>query len=473
MKIVFYSTNSNKYAQGKLLFNMIPSCSTQWNELKKKYPEHEFAVVMQKPGMFLYDDVLSELHDVRDGQSARENQSAVDYIFIESENSSPEQIASVIIAQKPDIAIAVTYWTQPFDWMSIKDAMIAGLLREKGVRPVCHNAQTAAVCFDKWRTHQFLTEHGFNCAKGVYVHHELFYAERNKLMVEENIYREYVLSEIKKLKFPVVIKDTSGLSSFGMDVVTTFEEARHVLFSKKNNGDRLVEEFLEGPSFGIEVYGTDGKYTVTPPLINSVNQFGLTSPKQNVKLGPVGFDRDGGCGLENEKSTAARFNIDALQTEILRLAECLEFSGIAQIDLVGSGDKWYIIEINSRISGMTQTMAASMGLSLYELILFSAELIQWTGDYSYVMNLKFPLLSDSELELLYKQPGVVAVNQIENKEAKQLREVGYTEVIFGKTKTLDETMQILENLNKVLPDKMEKIFYENSKKLAQIIGEKV
>ena len=57
-----------------------------------------------------------------------------------------------------------------------------------------------------------------------------------------------------------MIKETSGLSSYGMDVVTTFNQARHVLLSKKNNGDRVVEEFLDGISFGIEVYGTDGKY---------------------------------------------------------------------------------------------------------------------------------------------------------------------------------------------------------------------
>lgn len=445
MKVVFYSTNSNHYAQGKMEFSMLPSCSSQWDELKQKYPEFDITVVMQKPGMFLYDDS-------KDAALS----SNVKYVFIDQDNSSAENIAEIILQQNPDAAIAVTYWTQPFDWMSIKDSMIAEILKSKNVKTICHPVKTSEICFDKYKTHQFLEQNGFNCAKGVYVHHEMFYAERNRLVLAENIYKEYVFSEIKKLRFPVVIKDTLGLSSFGMDVVTTFEEAKHVLLSKKNNGDRLVEEFLTGPSFGIEVYGSKGNYTVSEILINSVNQFGLTSPKQNVKLGPV---------------VTPGFNVEKIKKEVLRLSELLDFSGIAQIDLLFQDGKWYIIEINSRISGMTQTMACSMDMSLYELLLFSAGLIKKLPASRYVMNLKFPLLSPEQLLKMAALDFVYGVNQIENKEAKQLREVGYSEVILGKTEKLEQTMKNLEQLNELFPDEMESIFYNNAIKLAADIGD--
>lgn len=442
MKIVFYSTNSNHYVPGKMCFSMLPSCFEQWSELKKKYPDFEYVVVMQKPGMFLYDE-FNENHSA-----------AVKFDFIDEQNCSAESIAKKIISYYPDVAIAVTYWSQPFDWMAIKDSLVAEILRENKIKTVCHNLLTSEICFDKNKTHEFLVQNNFNCAKAVYVHHEMFYAERNRLLISENIYRESVFSRIKKLKFPVVIKDTLGLSSFGMDVVSTFAEAKHILLSKKNNGDRLVEEFLQGSSFGIEVYGLDGNYTISDLLINSVNQFGLTSPKQNVKLGPV---------------IAARFKIEELKKEILRLSKLLKFSGIAQIDLLFSNNQWYIIEINSRISGMTQTMAASMGLSLYELILYSAGLIKIQQEHSYVMNLKFPLLEKEKLNELANLEFVYGVNQIENKEAKQLREVGYSEVIFGQRKTLSEVLSDLDKLNKLFPDDMEQIFYSNALKLAQEI----
>lgn len=461
MKIVFYSTNSN-HNKSELQFSMLPSCQNQWKLLKEKYPEFDFTVVMQKPGMFLCDDFdgrnnysCNEYNNCKNLENLKsEKTNNVKFIFIEEENSDIQKIADIIILQKPDIAIAVTYWIQPFDWLSIKDSMIAEILQSKNIKTICHNSHTAEICFDKNKTHNFLVQNNFNCAPAVYVHHEMFFAQRNRLMLAENVYRNFVFSQIRKLKLPLVIKDTFGLSSFGMDVASTYEEAIHILKSKKNNGDRIVEEFIDGLSFGIEVYGTNGNYTITPPLINSTNQFGLTSPKQNVKLGPV------------ENPT---FKISELQKEILRLAKLLEFSGIAQIDLLFSKDKWYIVEINSRISGMTQTMAASMNKSLYELILFSAELIQFKPEYLQVMNLKFPLLSEKKRKLLLSQEFIKAVNQIENKEAKQLREVGYTEVIFGCHSSLEKVMNNLETLNQLLPDEMEKVFYTNAYKLAKTI----
>lgn len=439
MKVVFYSTNSNYYNSETMDYKMFPSCDSQWKLIKQKYPQFEFVVVMQKPGMFLYDGMENDF---------------VEYVFVPENKSSASDIAKIILEQKPEIAIAVTYWVQPFDWLSIKDSVIAERLRLAGIKCVCHSSKTAAICFDKYKTHLFLEQNNFNCAKGVYVHHEMFYAERNKKCISENVYREYVFSEIEKLNFPVVIKDTTGLSSFGMDVVKTFAEAKHILLSKKNNGDRLVEEFLDGDSFGIEVYGTDGNYTISSVLINSVNQFGLTSPKQNVKLGPV---------------VNSSYKIESLKSEILRLSKLLNFSGIAQIDLLYSNDKWYIIEINSRVSGMTQTMAASYGISLYEMILFSAGLIQLKGENSFVLNMKFPLLTFDELEKMAKTNFVYAVNQIENKQAKQLREVGYAEVIIANSKNIEEILEKLDELNLIFSKKMEGIFYKNAKKLAMMI----
>ncbi|MCR4790042.1 MAG: ATP-grasp domain-containing protein [Treponemataceae bacterium] len=461
MHVVFYSSNSNKYSQGKMIFDMNPSCRKQWCDLAEKFPDYKFTIVMQKPGTFLSDD---------NGEN-QENIKNVEFRIIRENGSfDADEFVSQILALKPDIAIAVSYWTQPFDWMSLKDSVIAEKLREKGIRAVCHSGRTSEICFDKWQTHQFLKNNGFNVAKGVYVHHEMFYAERNRNVIQENVYREYVFSQIQKLNYPVVVKDIYGLSSFGMDVVKTFKEAKAVLLSKKNNGDRIVEEFIDGYSFGCEIYGSRGSYFVSPPLINSLNQFGLTSPKQNVKLGPAGI------GCENA-SAAEFFHLEDLKSDMLKLADLLDFDGIAQVDLIFKDGKWYVIEINSRISGMTQTMACSLGISLYELILMSAGLERDENkfsscDFSCVMNLKFPLLSESDIQKLMTYDFVKAVNKIENTEAKQLREMGYTEVILGASSSLKKTMEYLEVLNRDFPQQMVRVFYENAKNLALILENK-
>ena len=425
---------------------MYPSSFGQFASLKKKYPDFNFTIVMQKPGMFLYDENTNENEKKIEG---------IKYIFVEDSEEHKDdykRMAEIIAEEKPDIALAVTYWTQPFDWMSIKDSLIAEILNEKGIKTICHTAKSSLISFDKNLTHDFLEKNSFNCAKGIFINHDLFYAERRSPVIKENIYKEYILNEIEKMQYPLVIKDTLGISSFGMDLVKTFQEAKSLLFSKKTNADRLVESYIPGLSFGLEIYGSREKgWIISPPLINSVNQFGLTSPKQNVKLGPL-----------FTKEMSEKFHLSELNSEMLRLADLLDLRGIAQIDLVYHENKWYIIEINSRLSGMTQTIACSAGCSIYELILLAGGVINIKPDYKFAMNIKFPILSKEELEKLYSLDFVYAVNQIENKEAKQLREVGYTEVIFGHTESLNQTMQELDTLNALFPDKMEKRFYDNA-----------
>ena len=93
-----------------------------------------------------------------------------------------------------------------------------------------------------------------------------------------------------------------------------------------------------------------------PPFSLSVNQYGITSPKLCRKEGPLTDQSD------------QSYKLDQLYSELTRLAEFLKLQGPAQVDLVWGGGKWYIIEINPRLSGMTTTYAAAAGMNLYEYI---------------------------------------------------------------------------------------------------------
>ena len=457
MKFVFFCTNSNFFTPDEINVSYIPECKTEWLKFSKKFNEHTFFIVMQKPGLFLLDKT-----DLTSEKSVIEISKNLKIIFL-PEDATTEDFVREIQTLNPDMSSNITYWISPFDWLSVKDSLIAEKLNQKGIKTFSHLTKTSQICFDKRETHDFLTENSFPCAKGFYVHHEMFFAERRFISIKENVYKEYIFEKLKNMNFPVVIKDTLGLSSFGMDVCKTFQEAKHVLLSKKNNGDRLIEEFISGLSFGLEVYGHDGNYVFSPLFINSLNQFGLTSPKQNVKLGPV----------TNEK-----FHIKSLHKMLYSLAEKLHFRGIAQIDLVFSGEKWYVIEINSRISGMTQTVASSLGISLYELIFYatvgfdsySKKLSSLIENSYFTFNMKFPLLQKEKLEKLYDYDFVDFVNQIENTKAKQLREAGYAEVIFGKEKSLKNLLQKLEIIKNDFKTETEQRFYENALMLAKEIS---
>ena len=87
----------------------------------------------------------------------------------------------------------------------------------------------------------------------------------------------------------------------------------------------------------------------------------------------------------------------------------------------------------------------------------------------FVMNMKFPLLTKENLQKLKALPYAVNVSQINNLEAKQLREAGYAQIVFGKTATIEELFLQLEDIKKSFPDNMENIFYKNAINLKDTI----
>ena len=433
MRILFYSTSSNFYDGEKIKTTTKPSWAEQWDFLAQHHPEHEFVIATQLPGMFLLDVAGNEI---------AEKSEKIEYKIIQ--NDDEKKIAEELAEVRPDLAIALSFYVMPYDWLPIKDAMVADFLREKGIRTICHSVEASLISFDKAKTHDFLKKIGVNAAKAVVMNHELFINAGNRRELKRNVYRDAIFHEIKKLNFPAIIKDTTGLSSFGADVVNTFDEALGILRSKKTTSDRIIEEMILGEQFGCEIYGTfdekrGGDYTILPPFKFSVNQYGITSPKQSVKIGPF---------LEENEALNARYKLSDLKKMLVHLATSLKLDGIAQVDLVFTGKKWFVIEINPRLSGMSTTYAASAGIPLSEMIFEKLKIENEKMKkerFQFALNIKFPILSDENLQKLKSLPFVAFVNQIENHAARQIREQGYCEVIVtGETKeNLRENLSML------------------------------
>lgn len=395
MRIVFYSTNSNIFDEDTFKISVMPDNTKTFGDFCAAHPEHEFFCLSQKPGIFLPEN--ESLPNVR-------------YLPLETDTQT---FTECLLALKPDLAIAMTFWIEPYDWLPVSDALVAEKLRERGVAVICHSVQTSLICFDKWRTHNQLARLGFDVAAAVFCDHDLYFCAGSNKEVLRNVYKESVLAQIRTLQLPVIIKDTTGLSSFGMTVAHTYGEVAGYLNSKRNNSNRLIEEFISGRQFGLEIYGVSGAYTVLPPFEFSVNQYGITSPKQSVKSGPYQLPED-------------------LRDMMLRLAEGLGLCGAAQVDLILDDDgKWHIIEANPRLSGMTYTYAAACGLSVFEMMYRACvEKSPLPQPAPYVMSLKLPLMTHAERSEILKQEGVRLLNQTNDLAAKQEREKGFCECII-------------------------------------------
>ena len=248
MHVLFYSTSSVYFDPKTTVTKRFPTAKQELEMLAKNFPEHRFTAATQFPGMFFLD-----LNGTENFEKAPE----IRYEIIKTDRE--EETADFLSSLNPDVAIAATFFTAPFDWLTAKDALVAQFLRKKGIRTVCHSLQTALICFDKWHTHQTLLQLGVNTPKALYVNHALFINAGNRKTIKSNVYKTALLSEIKDLRFPVVIKDTTGLSSYGMDVLENFGQVQDWLRSKKFTSDRIIEEFIKGGQFGAEIEASPKK----------------------------------------------------------------------------------------------------------------------------------------------------------------------------------------------------------------------
>ena len=408
-KIVFYNTNPVSFNGDDFLINDLPPNHQVLEKLIKTFPGYSFAVVCQLPARFLYDYPL------------KKKAAGVEYVFLENNAESSlsfsEYAAEKILGLKPDAAIAVSGWFDFYDILPLQDSIIAEILRSRGVECLCHSADTVFLCSAKHQMHGFLASNGFCTPDAVFVDNKLFWKERGNRLLNYNTYKEYILQKIKKLTFPVVIKENTGLSSGGIVVAEDYDTAVKYLTSKRNDGDRLVEEYIQGTHFGIEVLSDGSNCEVLPPFAFSLNSHGITSPKQSVKIGPI-------------DSAAKNLNQESLVKETKRLFSLLKFSGIAQIDLVFADNRWYFIEINPRLSGMTNSYAASFGFPVLEQLLLLLQKKSVPRKFKSVLNFKLPLIPKEERERLFNLPYVAGISQTENLAAGQEREKGYTEIIL-------------------------------------------
>ena len=413
MKVVFYSTNSNIFNPQTFKITVLPANKEQFESFQKKYPEHSFTFVTQLPLMFMPENSI-----------------------VLDQNLSYKEVSQKIISLKPDLAIALSFWVNPYDWLSVNDALIKNELEKNGIKTLCNPLSSSLICFDKYKTHQFLELNGFNIPKAVFVDHDLYFCAGSHKEVIHNVYKDSILSQIQELKLPLIIKDTVGLSSYGMTVVHTYGEAMGYLNSKRNNSNRIVEEYITGEHFGLEVYRAKNDFMVLDPYRFSLNQYGITSPKQSSKEGPV---KD------------AKYKINELKKEIKKLARLLDIQTLCQVDLIYSNKKWYIIEINPRLSGMSFMYAKSYNKTLYDLIWETCVLgkkspYKNTPDL-WCKDIKLEVQTDEKLNEIRELGCVKLLNQSNDMAAKQEREKGFCECIILGTK--EEIQETLEKIKKI------------------------
>ncbi len=433
-RIVFYSTNS-KHRDKSSNCTVFPKWAEQWDEMATRHPDCEITLVVQLNGRYFLD--ISEGELVRSPEKIK-------VITLPMEAKLPEFLETVA-GLNPDIAVAMPGPVSGYDWNGLRDAAVAEGLRKKGIDTICYSTDTALDCFDKWRTHQVLKANGFRIPDALYLHYELFTTEKLGEACTGNVYQEYVLWEIQNMEMPVVIKSTTGSSSMGIHVAKDFEDAKNYLLSDELVEDVLIEQFLAGEEYGAEVHGDRGNYYVSPPfrIFNTVpGQLNDPLGATTLKYGPI-LDPD--------------LHVDEVKSELKRMAELMQFSGIMEVDLVLVKGEWYILEINNRWSGLTTLITGSQGRLPYDV--YMDEAVGASKDYNDVKNLtyacqfKMPKVDEEVLTAIAAEPCMKSVIQYEVRmPGKDV--FWFNDAVTGGYATMEELLDGFEALQKKYPEQI-------------------
>ena len=349
-RVVFYASNSKRREKGSNCLSF-PSWASQWEVVAGRHPDVEIVLVLQLNGRYYLD--------IKDGELLRKP--AHVRLQVLPMEAQLTDFVEAVAALAPDLAVAMPGPVSGYDWNGIRDAAIAEGLRMRGIETLCYSTETAMDCFDKWRTHQVLKQHGFRIPEALYLNYALFSSEKYNDTSTGNVYREYILWEVEKREMPVVIKSTTGSASVGIFIARTKEEARQFLLSDALHEDVLIEEFLNGEEFGAEIHGDAGHYTVSAPFrIFSAQKGAINDPlgASTIKYGPI---------LDEA------LHVPEIMAELKRMADVMGFSGIVEVDLMLVKGVWYILEVNNRWSGITNLVTASQGRYPYDVYVEEAE----------------------------------------------------------------------------------------------------
>lgn len=406
MKIVFYSTYPVRHSENSKKITAFPTANEEFKKFCRRHPQDSFFCVYEAFSYFMPQTENSKTDDFS------KNVICIPQTSL-SEDSSYRTFVSTIQKLKPDLCIAFSLWAEPYDWISSKDALIKEELLKLGIKTVCNRLEASQLCFDKNASSEFFAKNGYLSPKSLFVNHNLFFCAGSNKNVTCNVYKEAVLFQAGKMNFPLIIKECTGLSSLGAEVVHTFGECKAYLESKKNNGDRIIQEYIEGRHFGAELSGDSVSIFEL-----SLNKYGITSPKQSVKL---------------NKTLLKKQEQDLIKI-LKKLKSELFIEGCLQADFILKDDEWYIIEMNPRLSGMTHCACAESETSVFERLYKNAlgeSQNSVPPKKQQILSIKMSVLEEKILKKIDEAQITKKIFQLENLEAKQEREKGYCELIFA------------------------------------------
>lgn len=149
-------------------------------------------------------------------------------------------------------------------------------------------------------------------------------------------------------RFPVVAKPSEGSGSDGVQIFDRLDSVKRHL--NGSNRDWIVQEFIDGPSYSLEIIGKPGNYTP-------------------VQVTDLGMDSRYDCKRVIAPTDLSDHLIPDFETLAISLAEALELKGLMDVEVILHDNRLRVLEIDARLPSQTPTAVYwSTGQNLVQML---------------------------------------------------------------------------------------------------------
>lgn len=137
-----------------------------------------------------------------------------------------------------------------------------------------------------------------------------------------------------KGSFPYIVKPDNQSGSRGVAIIDTPSEMIRVI--SENNSSLVIQEFVEGPSYSMEIIGMPGNY-------------------RTYEMTQIFTDDVYDCNLAAVYRNTDNYVKRRLEELIVETAEALQLKGIMDIEVIEHNGELKILEIDARLPSQTPT----------------------------------------------------------------------------------------------------------------------
>lgn len=154
-------------------------------------------------------------------------------------------------------------------------------------------------------------------------------------------------------RFPVTVKPSGASGSEGVYQVPTLGEFNKLLSKIDKQSEWVVQEFLAGPSYSVEVAGMNGEY-------------------RTFQVTELEMDKEYDCKRVLAPAVLSPEKVQELADCALVIARKLQLDGIMDVEVILHEDKLKVLEIDARLPSQTL-------ITVYQSTNVNVLAMLWTG----------------------------------------------------------------------------------------------